>query len=110
MLSGGERKPEAVRGGRELVVGLLRIELHIPNTGSLKDKRQVLKSLKDRLRSRYNISISEVDHSDLWQRSVLAIAHVSNDKRYANKLLSGVLSRIDQFGPVHLIDHDMEFL
>lgn len=93
-----------------MIVGLLRVELHIPDSRSLKAKRQVLKSLKDRLRSQYNISISEVDHYDLWQRSVLAIAHVSNEKRRANEILSRILSRIEQFGPVRIIDHQVEFL
>ena len=54
-------------------VGLLTLELHIPDAQSLKDKRQVLRSLKDRLRRDFNVAVAELEHQDTWQRSVVGV-------------------------------------
>lgn len=66
---------------------MLRIDLHIPLAGSLKGKRQVLRSLKDRLFARFNVSVAEVGSQDLWQRAQLGIAHVSLDAQGADSAL-----------------------
>lgn len=63
------------------VVLLLTIELAIPHARSLKEKRSAVKSLKDRVRSRFNASVAEVAHLDKWQRAVVAAALVGNDRR-----------------------------
>jgi uncharacterized protein YlxP (DUF503 family) len=72
------------------VIGVLTLELRIEDSHSLKDKRQVLKSLKDRLRERFNVSIAEIDHLDSWQRSVVAAVTVSNERVYAEQVLQAV--------------------
>ncbi len=71
-----------------MVVGVCVVELHIPGCASLKQKRQVLRSLKDRLRRHLNVSVGEVDHQDLWQRTTLAIATVANDAAVVHSVLS----------------------
>ncbi len=75
-----------------ITVGLLTLELHIAHSQSLKDKRQVLRSLKDRLRRRFNISIAEVGFQDTWQRSLVGVATVSGDRIQAE----GTLDRAEE--------------
>ena len=65
-----------------MVVGLLTVELHVPGSQSLKDKRMVLRRVKDRLK-KFNVAVSEVDHHDLWQRAALAVVTVSTDQAHA---------------------------
>ena len=93
-----------------MVVGILRIELHIPGNNSLKAKRQVLKSLKDRINNNFNVSVAEVDDANKWQRATVGIAAVGSDKRYVNGILSRVIDAINQFRLVELIDCQMEML
>ncbi len=71
-------------------VGVLTIELHVEGSHSLKDKRQVVKSLKDRLRSRFNVAVAEIDGMDTWQWSVLAAATVSSDRGHCEQMLRAV--------------------
>jgi len=63
------------------------LELRLDEAHSLKDKRHYVKSLKDRLRSKFNVSVAEIDFQDSWQRSVIAVATVSADKPYAAQVL-----------------------
>ena len=63
-----------------VIIGQLHLELHLPAAQSLKQKRSVIKSLKDRLRNKYNVSVAEVDYLDKWQRAKLAIVMVSSDR------------------------------
>jgi len=93
-----------------MVVGVCTIDLHLPGIGSLKGKRQILLSLKDRLKKTYNVSIAEVDGNDLWQRAVLGVACVSNDGRHARQMLDAVVSEIRANPSVELIEHHVELL
>jgi uncharacterized protein len=68
-------------------IGVLTLEIRLEQSHSLKDKRHVVRSLKDRLRQRFNVSVAEIDCQDLWQRAVVAVATVSGDHEYARKLL-----------------------
>jgi uncharacterized protein YlxP (DUF503 family) len=87
-----------------LVVGTCKISLHIPESGSLKAKRFVLRRIKDRLRNKFNVSVAEVDGLDLWQRSTLAVAVVSKDVHFANQVISSVVSMIESERNVSVID------
>jgi uncharacterized protein YlxP (DUF503 family) len=71
-------------------IGVLTLELRIDDSHSLKDKRQVVKSLKDRLRHKFNVSVAEIDHQDLWQRAVLAAVTVSSAHSHAESVLRSV--------------------
>ncbi len=70
-----------------MVVGILRLTLYIHGASSLKDKRQVLRKVVDRLRSRFNVSVAEVGDNDVWQRAVVGICAVANDKSFVNEVL-----------------------
>src|SRR6266702_2187078 len=72
-------------------VGLLTLELHIPDAQSLKDKRQVLRSLKDKLRRDFNVAVAELEHHDTWQRSVVGIVTISNEEKHLREVLQKVL-------------------
>lgn len=71
-------------------IGVLTLEIHVESSHSLKEKRHVVKSLKDRLRSRFNVSVAEIDHLDSWQASVVAAVTVSNDRVHAEQTLAAV--------------------
>lgn len=92
-----------------MVVGLLQVELTIPAADSLKAKRMVLKSLKDRIRRNFNVSIAEVEDNDQWQSAVLAVALVSNDKRFANRVLSKVVDFIESSRDLVVDDYQLGF-
>jgi len=78
-----------------MYVGIVRVELHVPAAQSLKDKRAVVRALKDRIRARTSAAIAEVDHQDLWQRAALGVAVVSGDHAHVAELLSEVRSIIE---------------
>ena len=71
-------------------IGVLTLELRLENSHSLKDKRHVVKSLRDRLRNKFNVSVAEIDCQDLWQRAVVAAVTVSSDKVHAERVLQSV--------------------
>ena len=71
-------------------IGVLTLELRIENSHSLKDKRHVVKSLKEKLRHRHNISIAEIDYQDQWQHALLAAATVSPSRQHAEQVLRAV--------------------
>lgn len=91
-----------------MVVGVLRIELHIPQGRSLKDKRQVVKSLAHRISHRFNVSVSEIDFHDLWQRGSIAVAHVSTSRTDAEKLLNNV-AKFAESNYVEVVRFDMRY-
>lgn len=72
------------------VIGVLTLEIHVEHSHSLKEKRHVVKSLKDRLRERFNVSVSEIDFLDSWQNSVIAAVTVSADRIRAEQVLTAV--------------------
>jgi uncharacterized protein YlxP (DUF503 family) len=72
------------------VIGVLTLDIYVETSHSLKEKRHVVKSLKDRLRERFNIAVAEIDGLDSWQHAVVAAVTVSNDKVHAEKILSAV--------------------
>jgi uncharacterized protein len=87
-----------------MFVGALRIELYMPQCRTLKDKRQIVKSIIDRTGNRFNISIAEVDHQELWQRSSLGIASVSNSEYAVREMLSRVDRSIRSLGKAEVIE------
>ncbi len=93
-----------------MMVGLCTVELHILDVQSLKGKRQVLSSLKTRLRNRFNISIAEIDEHDLWQKSILGIACVANETGRVNQTLDQVLNLIRANPSLELLRSQIEVL
>jgi len=92
-------------------VGACKIKLRLPENLSLKGKRQVLRSITSRVRSKFNVSVAEVGDQDLWQSAALGICCVSNDKRYTNEVLSKVVDFIvsSRF-EVEILDYEIEIL
>ena len=91
-------------------VGLLTLELHIPDARSLKDKRQILRSLKDRLRRKFNIAIAELDFHDVWQSSTIGIVTLSNAEQHVEESLQHVLEESHRILGRVLVDHSVDFL
>ena len=91
-------------------VGLLTLEIYIPEAHSLKDKRQVLRSLKDRLRGKFNVAIAELDGQDSWQRSVVGVVSLSNNLAHLQQSLRTVLEESEGLLGRDLIGHDLELL
>ena len=93
-----------------MIIGLLTLQLHIPASESLKDKRMVVKSLIERIRNRFNVSISEIDAHDLWQRSVIAIAMVANQTLIIQKVFEKIRNIFIQETSIEVLNCDIEFL
>ena len=91
-------------------VGVLQVEISIPDAMSLKDKRQVVKSLKDRIAHGHNVSIAEVGALDEHRRSIIGMAMVSNDKRYVEGALSKLVDFIRMVPQASLIDYQIDFV
>ena len=87
-----------------MFVGIVRIELHLPAAASLKDKRSVVRSLKERIRERVHAAVSEVDHQDLWQRAALGVAVVSGERRQVAEMLQSVRRLVEGAYGAELID------
>lgn len=77
-------------------VGICKLTLHIPGSSSLKEKRQVARSLSDRIRNRFNVAVAEVEDTDRRQRLTLGVCCVSNDRGHADAMLSQVLDFVEQ--------------
>jgi uncharacterized protein YlxP (DUF503 family) len=78
-----------------LIIGTVLIELHIPGSTSLKAKRSVLNRIKERLKNRFNASVSEVDYQDLWQRAAIGVAVVGIEKRVVESTLSNIVRQVE---------------
>jgi len=91
-------------------IGRLQLDVHIPYAHSLKDKRMALRSLKDRLRKRYNVSIAELDHQDLWQRAAVGIVSIGPDAGYLETQLNLALDEVERILPDCTITGSIEFL
>jgi uncharacterized protein len=93
-----------------MIIGVLQLELSIGDAMSLKDKRRVVKSLKDRIAHSHNVSIAEVGALDAHRRSILGIAMVSNDRAYVEGALSKLVDFVRTVGNVDLVDYQIELL
>ena len=92
-------------------IGVCKLTLHLPEASSLKEKRQVARSLADRVRNRFNVAVAEVEDADLRQRLTLGVCCVSNDRGHADAMLSGVLNYIEESRmDVELLDVQSEII
>jgi len=104
----GERPESGMLGA--MVIGLLTLDLHFPGARSLKDKRQALRSLETRIRNRFNVSIAEVEHQDLWQRARVAVVTVNTDHGHLDSTLSSVTSEAENAREIQVLDAHTEIL
>jgi uncharacterized protein len=92
------------------VVGVLTLELRLENAHSLKDKRNVVQSLKNRLRHKFNVAVAEIDAQDLWQRATVAAVTVSSSHQFAEKVLQSVEDEAAALLGAELADATVEWL
>ena len=90
-----------------MLVALERFDLRIPACGSLKEKRHVVKTLTNAIRTKFNVSVAEVDHHDLWQRTTLAVGAVSGEAYHAKRVLHEVEKLIERWAEVDLIQAEL---
>lgn len=93
-----------------MIIGVCTLKLKIYESNSLKEKRQVTKSIIGRIQSRFNVSIAEIGLNDSWQTSIIGFSCVTNDTQYANQIISKVLKFIDRDNRVEIIDYDIEIM
>ena len=93
-----------------MTVGLCTVELFIPDGHSLKEKRQVLQSLKTRLRDKFNLSVAEVGDQDLWQKAILGMACVANESAHVNQVLDQAVHLIQSVPVIQLVRSRIELL
>ncbi len=93
-----------------MIVGVCTVELFLGDSQSLKDKRQVLHSVKDRLHSKFNLSVAEVDGQDLWQKAVLGLACVANERAHVEQVLDQALNLIRSMPVVEIVRAHRELL
>ena len=91
-----------------MIVGTLRVRLLLRESRSLKDKRQVVKSIKDRLRNNFNVSVAEIEAQDNRQLAVLGVAMVSNEAHHVKTALGQIVEALRRHPIAELLDHEME--
>ena len=85
--------------------------LHLPESGSLKDKRQISRSLSARIRNTFNVAVAEVEDQDLWQRLTLAVCCVSTDSAHANEMVSNIVQFVQESNrDLELLDYETEII
>ncbi len=93
-----------------MLVALERFDLRIPGCASLKQKRHVLKGLTAAIRQRFPVSVAEVDHHDLWQRSTIAVAAVGREQHHLRRVMHEVEKAVDAWVEVEVIDRELQLL
>lgn len=90
-------------------IGLLTLEIHIADAQSLKDKRQILRSLKDRLRAHYNVAVAELEHQDLWQRSRVGVVSISGDGKHLEESMETIAEESERLLGRDLLSHEIDY-
>ena len=93
-----------------MVVGILHLELHVPHAQSLKDRRSVVKSLKEQLRGKWNVATAEVEAGEQWQRASLGIVTVGDDREIVHSTLEQAVAWLRSHPTVELIQVEQELL
>ncbi len=92
-----------------MIIALARLTLHLPDNHSLKGKRKVIKGLIEKIRHRFDAAVAEVDDHDLWQKSQLGMAMVSNDSQHLDSRLAKIIQFIEDQNLVQIVDSQVEF-
>lgn len=93
-----------------MVVGILSIKVVMRSSRSLKDKRRIIKSLKDRTRNKFNVSVSEIEDQDNHKCSKIGVAMVGTNRQYVNSKLSSIISSFRFFPQIELVDYELELI
>lgn len=90
-------------------VGVLTLEIQLPYSHSLKEKRAVLQRMRDRLRARFNVAVAELDHQDVWQRATLGVVSISNSQPLLESVFQQVLGEAERILGHNVSSHELEF-
>ena len=93
-----------------MIIGLMTLDLFIPYSNSLKEKRMTIKGIKDKIRNKFNVSIAELNYQDKWQRAKLGIVQVGNDYSFIEKNMNAIFRLIEEKGSIEITSHNFEFL
>jgi len=93
-----------------VIIGILELEIRLPLANSLKDKRRLLKSLIVRLRNNFNVSVSEIGYQDQWRKALIGIGIVTNETKFAHRILFRIIEYIKNSKEFSLIDSKMEII
>ncbi len=93
-----------------MVVALLTVDILVPGSGSLKEKRGVIKRIKDRARNKFNISVAEIEYQDKWQRAKLAFATVGSDRLVAEQTMQKLFKMLDSDYGFEIVNFNFEYL
>ena len=93
-----------------MLIGILQIDLFMSENQSLKEKRMILKSLKTRLHNTFNVAVSELDYHDKWQRTLIGVASIGNERKVIDGMLTKVVDFIDRDRSVEILDYSTELL
>jgi hypothetical protein len=93
-----------------MVIGSIVLDLHIPQSSSLKEKRMVVRSIKEKLKSKFNVSVSEVGNQDLWQSAHIAVVMVSPDKKQTEKMMQSIINFVESNFPEIYINIHREII
>ncbi len=92
-----------------MIIGFLSLEIYLPYSHSLKDKRKSLYSLKNRLKKKYNVAFAELDFQDKWQRTKIGMVTLNNQKRIMESLFNKILADAEENIDGQIIDHQIEY-
>ncbi|MFC1855108.1 DUF503 domain-containing protein [Thermodesulfobacteriota bacterium] len=93
-----------------MFVAVVSVDIKIGNDRSLKGKRKVLRGILDRLKSKFNASVAEISHHDLWQRTMIGVSIVSNDKAHANSSVDKVMNFLYAIPDINIINTTIEII
>ena len=93
-----------------MVVGVCRLTLMVPGSHSLKEKRMVLRRIKDRTRQKFNVAVAEVADQDAWQQAVLGFAVVANDKGFVNAMLDKIVNFVEELAVAKIVDDEKDVI
>lgn len=93
-----------------MIIGICTCEIYIFNANSLKSKRSVVKSIIEKSKNRFNISIAEVGENDKWQKSIIALSTISNDQRIVEETIEKVINFFDSYSEIEIINIKREIL
>ncbi len=91
-----------------MLVAVCQIELYLPESGSLKEKRFIVQSLKTKIRQKFNVSVAEVDGHDKWQKAIIGLSMVANERKILDQIFSRVLQLIERDGRSMILDHHFD--
>lgn len=92
------------------MIGVCEVHIHMPNTSSLKSKRKIIKSLKDRIRSKFNVTVAEMGNQDKWQRAVIQIGYINNNRARIDQIMQHIISLINTVPDAIIIDYNTQIL